>query len=79
MRIKRDKVVEVTAPPTGRRVLSRKELLRRIPYSYPHIWKLMRAGKFPCARKLYGRSVWFEDEIDAFLNDLSMRQYKRAE
>lgn len=70
---------EVTGPPSGRKVLFKGELLRRIPYSYPHVWKLMRADKFPRAHKLYGRSVWYEDEIDAFLNGLPLREYKRAD
>ena len=80
MRTKRlseaEAAAEVTAPPIGRKVLFKREVLRRVPYSYPHIWKLMRADKFPRARKLHGRSVWYEDELDAFLNGLPMRKYK---
>jgi predicted DNA-binding transcriptional regulator AlpA len=68
--------VEIPKAPTGRKVLSRQELLRRIPYSYAHIYKLMRQNRFPRAREMHGRSVWYEDEIDAFLNNLPMRQYK---
>ena len=69
---------EVTGPPSGRKVLFKRELLNRIPYTYPTVWRLMRADKFPRARKLYGRCVWYEDEIDAFLNGLPLREYKRS-
>ena len=68
--------VEIRKPSTGRKVLSRAELLRRIPYSYAHIYKLMRANKFPRPRVMYGRSVWLEPEIDDFVNNLPIRRYK---
>ena len=59
-----------TRASAGARLLSRREVLDRIPLSYPTIWSLMRAGKFPRSRG--GTSVkalWLESEIDAWINN----------
>jgi predicted DNA-binding transcriptional regulator AlpA len=59
------------------RLISKRELLQRVPLSFPTIWKLMRQDKFPRARVIGGKSFWFEHEIDAFLDTLPMRRYKK--
>jgi predicted DNA-binding transcriptional regulator AlpA len=37
----------------------------------------MRQDKFPRARVIGGKSFWFEHEIDAFLDTLPLRRYKK--
>jgi predicted DNA-binding transcriptional regulator AlpA len=37
---------------------------------------MMREGRFPRARIIGGKSVWFEHEIDALLDTLPLRRYK---
>jgi prophage regulatory protein len=45
------------------------EILRRVPYSEAHIWRLERAGKFPRRAHLgANRVVWIESEIDDWLS-----------
>lgn len=61
-----------------RRLISKRQLLERFPLSFPTIWKMMCQGRFPRARIIGGKSVWFEDEIDAFLDTLPPRRYKNA-
>ena len=52
---------------TAVRLLSKREVLDRIPLSYPSIWALMRAGKFPRSRKAGNRVVWIEAEINDWI------------
>ena len=45
------------------------EILRRVPYSEAHIWRLERAGKIPRRAHLgANRVVWVEAEIDDWLS-----------
>lgn len=51
------------------RLLRLSEILRRVPYSEAHIWRLERAGKFPRRARLgANRVVWVEAEIDDWLS-----------
>ena len=51
------------------RLLRLPEILRRVPYSEAHIWRLERAGKFPRRARLgANRVVWVEAEIDEWLS-----------
>jgi predicted DNA-binding transcriptional regulator AlpA len=64
---------------SARRVLTKRQVLDRVPLSYPTIWKLMREGKFPRSRSLGTDSqkvVWFEHEIDRWLTALPERELK---
>ena len=36
----------------------------------------MRDGKFPRSRDLNGKSVWFEDEVDDWINKRPVRPLK---
>jgi predicted DNA-binding transcriptional regulator AlpA len=71
-----DHPIESSARP--RRLISKRQLLERFPLSFPTIWKMMCQGRFPRARIIGGKSVWFEEEIDAFLDTLPPRRYKNA-
>jgi len=59
----------------GRRLLSFSELrsLKGIPFSRVWILKLVQMGKFPRPVKPGGGGInaWFEDEIDAYLDQLA--------
>jgi len=57
------------------RYIGRRELLARVPLSYPSIWKKTRQGEFPKPRVLGGRNAWDESAVDAFLAALPERQY----
>ncbi len=51
------------------RLLRLPEILRRVPYSEAHIWRLERDGKFPRRARLgANRVVWVETEIDEWLS-----------
>lgn len=45
------------------------KLRARIPYSRTHVWRLVRAGKFPAPLKLSknGRSAWRSDEVNEWI------------
>lgn len=52
------------------RVISAKELTRRVPYSAVQIWRLEKAGAFPRRIKLGPNRVgWVEEEVEAWLRD----------
>ena len=55
------------------RLMARKEILRLIPYSNRHLYRLEKAGKFPRRIKLGRRVGWFESAIEEFMNALKSR------
>lgn len=44
--------------------------------TFPSIWAWMRAGTFPRARVVGGRSMWLSTEVDAWLAALPVRPLK---
>jgi prophage regulatory protein len=52
------------APP---RLLSKKQVLDRVPFSYPTLWKMMKLGKFPKSRRVGGKAFWLEAEISTWI------------
>jgi predicted DNA-binding transcriptional regulator AlpA len=65
---------------TSYRLLSKKQLLEIVPLSYPTIWKLMRAGKFPrglVISQSQGRATracWRAAEVYAWIENLPRQQ-----
>ena len=60
---------EKTAP-AGRRLISKRAVLDRVPYSYPTLWAKMARGEFPRSVKLDdagSKVAWYEDEIDTWI------------
>jgi prophage regulatory protein len=57
-------------------LLSRKQLLERIPLSYPTVWKLMQRGEFPRSRSVGGKVVWLEREVVEWAEALPVVQLK---
>lgn len=63
---------EVTPAPRSNgplRMISKAEVLRRVPVTFPTIWNMMRAEppKFPRSRTLGGKSAWLEDDIENWI------------
>ena len=64
---------------TDRRIIRKPSLFSRIGLSDVTIWREEKAGRFPRRIKLGGNSVgWFEDEIDAWLEQKSGERYPEA-
>jgi predicted DNA-binding transcriptional regulator AlpA len=63
-----------SGPPV--RLMSKAEVLNITGFSFPTIWKWMRAGHFPRSRVAGGRSVWRSDEVQAWLANLQVRRLK---
>jgi prophage regulatory protein len=40
-----------------------------IDYSKPHLWRLIKAGKFPAPVKIGAKNAWPESEIDQLIED----------
>ena len=59
-----------------KRLIFRREVLRRVGLSYPTIWKMMREGRFPRSRVCGGKSAWLEEEIDTWIEGLPLRRLK---
>jgi prophage regulatory protein len=64
------------AKPSSLRFLTKKEVMRKVPFTAPTLWKRVREGTFPKPRALGSRSVWFEHEVDAAMMALPVRRYK---
>jgi predicted DNA-binding transcriptional regulator AlpA len=51
------------------RLLDKVELLKRVPLSFPTIWKMMRDGTFPRSLVVSGgtKTVWLESEVTQWI------------
>jgi predicted DNA-binding transcriptional regulator AlpA len=59
------------------RLLSKKEVLARIPVTGPTLWNWIRQGKFPCARYIAdNKTGWLESEVNDWINARPERAYK---
>ena len=57
------------------RLLRLPEILRRVPYSEAHIWRLEQAGKFPRRAHLgANRVAWVEAEINDWVDKCLRRR-----
>jgi predicted DNA-binding transcriptional regulator AlpA len=74
-RLNLPKFVEKTVN-TRKRLLSKAVVLDRIGLSYVQVWKMMLDGTFPRSVKLGGKSLWFEEEINAFMASLQRSKLK---
>jgi predicted DNA-binding transcriptional regulator AlpA len=63
-----DKNKKVRAKPRLR-LLSRREVLDRVPLSYPTLWKMMIDDEFPRSREIGGKCAWLESEIDDWIRN----------
>ncbi len=59
------------------RLLTKKQLLEIVPFSYPTIWGLMRRGAFPKALRIGAQKVaWREDEVRAWVDSRPRQNLK---
>ena len=65
---------EKLAPPA--RLLSREVVLTRLSCSDPTLRKLMRVNDFPRARRVLGKPMWVEAEVEAWIKTLPVKIYK---
>jgi predicted DNA-binding transcriptional regulator AlpA len=59
-----------------RRLISKAVVLNRVPLSYPAIWQLMVANKFPRSVKLGTKVAWYESEVDEWIANLERSRLK---
>jgi predicted DNA-binding transcriptional regulator AlpA len=64
---------QARAPP---RLLDKGEVCTVANVTFPTIWAWMRAGTFPRARIVGGKSMWLSTEVDAWLSALPVRPLK---
>jgi prophage regulatory protein len=58
-------------------LLSKAQVLKKIPVTAPTLWAWVRAGKFPRPRAISpNKTVWIEAEIDAWIRAQPVRNYK---
>jgi predicted DNA-binding transcriptional regulator AlpA len=58
--------VAASDPP---RLIDKNELLRRLPFTFPTIWKWMREGTFPRSRDTGGKTTWLESEVSDWIRN----------
>ena len=69
--------LEAQEPPAApEKLLTRAEVLSRIPITYPTLWQWTREGKFPPPRYYGSRTFWVASEIDAWIRDMPVRKFK---
>ncbi len=63
----------------GRRLVSAKQVMRRMGWSRTTLWRRVRAGEFPAPVKTGPNSVdWFDDEVDKAQANLPRVNYAPA-
>jgi predicted DNA-binding transcriptional regulator AlpA len=65
-------------PPKGpARLLDKEEVLRRVPFTFPTLWKMMREDKFPRSRvSNTAKTVWLEDEVEQWIRNRPVQKLK---
>lgn len=58
------------------RLLKKTEVCALANATFPSIWAWMRAGTFPRARVVGGRSMWLSTEVEQWLASLPVRRLK---
>jgi predicted DNA-binding transcriptional regulator AlpA len=58
------------------RLLTKAEVVELTGRSWVTLWEWQQQGKFPRARDLNGRPVWWSPDIQAFLAGLPVRRIK---
>jgi predicted DNA-binding transcriptional regulator AlpA len=66
----------IQLPAGATRLIDKKELLAKVPLSYPAIWHRMRLGEFPHGVAVGSRTFWREDEVDQYIAALPRRRLK---
>jgi predicted DNA-binding transcriptional regulator AlpA len=62
----------------SRKFLFKSEVVERTGQSFGTIWLQMRQEPpaFPLAVAVGGRTAWYEDEVDKWINSRPVKQYK---
>lgn len=58
------------------RLLNKKQVLQIVKVTWPTLWKMIRALKFPQPVDINGRPYWREDDLSEWQNSLPRRVYK---
>lgn len=68
-------------PHEGQRLLSKAEVLQRVPVSFSTLYGWMQQGTFPRPRIVgpskNGKVFWTEESVDRWISDLPEQKYKR--
>jgi predicted DNA-binding transcriptional regulator AlpA len=67
--------IKAETPPAVR-LLDKQDILAIANVTYPTVWSWMRAGTFPRARIVGGKSMWLSTDIAAWLAELPTRRLK---
>ena len=66
---------EAAAPPLV--LLSKAQVLKKVPVTGPTLWSWVRQGKFPKPRDISpNKTVWLEADVDAWIRERPTRNYK---
>jgi predicted DNA-binding transcriptional regulator AlpA len=58
------------------RLLSKAEVCAFVGATYPTVWKMMTAKRFPHPRVVGGKSMWLAGEIEGWMQALPQRRLK---
>jgi predicted DNA-binding transcriptional regulator AlpA len=60
-------------------LIFKNEVLRRVGYTYPSLWRMMRDGKFPMSVDVGGKTAWHENEINKWIRERPRSNLKKSE
>jgi predicted DNA-binding transcriptional regulator AlpA len=59
-----------STPPAARppsQMIFKAEVVKRVGFTYPTLWKWMREGKFPLSFDIGSKTAWLESEVEGWL------------
>jgi prophage regulatory protein len=65
-------------PPAPIKYVFKAEVLRRVGYTFPTVWRWMREGTFPMSFDVGSRTAWLETEIEAWLASRPRSNLKKS-
>lgn len=72
----RAKAAALLAAPTTVRLIDKHEVCALTGVTFPTLWAWQRAGIFPRARVVVGKSMWLSSEVEAWMAALPPRKLK---
>jgi predicted DNA-binding transcriptional regulator AlpA len=65
-------------PPRPTQYIFKAEVLQRVGYTFPTVWRWMREGTFPMSFDIGSKTAWLESEVEAWLRNRPRSQLKKS-
>jgi len=71
-------VPDADEAPAPLKLIFKAEVIKRVGFTYPSLWKWMKRGTFPLSFDVGGKTAWSESEIDAWIASRPRSKFKES-